>query len=527
MSSYFQQNIEFPPSETCFNCMRCSDGDTETLSRCSKCKLAYYCSKLCLKEHYYKGHKEHCKYLSGVEKQPNTEHNERTCKVCKDMVKKPHKYIGWRGHVQCPFKSKKDSLFKSTTKVMSILLDHLLHNEWDEALLVDDFEVPFNKKVPLIINFPFETFGTYANNIDKALGDMFMIAAGLDLQGCEVPQWHLDSDLLKVRMYHWCCMLSKGSDNLPKGRGNEFFNDWFHVKNPLWATLKMINDFMQQKEDTGLWPLLVMKNNYIFAQFILNVHRNMDKSNKEPFVDKTANILDSFNMYSVNEDRGTWIDISRIKNFICTANTEKYLDIEKLSLSDTIGNEDLESIACSSCHSQVCIKDAKLRPDVYLYKNVVDASLSWRGPSIIVHHLSFKTIFYCGKSECRNSVMELYKEESAKLLKLEKMDGFNCEYCRKITENPHRCGGCEAKLYCSKECQGSDWVIHKKMCEEYKKTGRKTFDAAMRRDIIFDMKAGRDFSDSGSYLGAQSGKIFAKRRAQKKGDRCENTEEVD
>merc|ERR1712179_286779 len=96
---------------------------------------------------------------------------------------------------------------------------------------------------------------------------------------------------------------------------------------------------MLKQEDTGLWPLFVMKYNYIFAQFILNVHKNMDQSNKETIGEKSANISDSFNIQNIIEDGRTWIDISKIKNFICTANTEKCLELENLSLSNSIGIE--------------------------------------------------------------------------------------------------------------------------------------------------------------------------------------------
>ena len=263
-----------------------------------------------------------------------------------------------------------------------------------------------------------------------------------------------------------------------------------------------------------------MKYNYIFAQFILNLHKNIDQSNKGTFGDKSANISDSFNIHNIKEDGRTWIDISKIKNFICTADTEKSLRIENLSLSNSIRSENPKSIACSSCHSQFFVKEAELRPDVYLYNNAEEASLSWRGSSIIVHHLSFTTFYYCGRSDCKSCVVELYKEENTKVLTLEKVTGFPCEKCRKITEKPHRCGGCEGKLYCSKDCKDSDWAVHKKMCQDYKKTGRKTFDANMRKDIIFLQK------QAGIFL-VPSMIRPSKRGTQETNKRGENIDEVD
>merc|ERR1719233_2089055 len=133
-------------------------------------------------------------------------------------------------------------------------------------------------------------------------------------------------------------------------------------------------------------------------------------------------------------------------------------------------------------------------------------------------------LYYCGRSDCKTCVAELYENTTSqlKVLALEKIRGFPCEKCRKLTENPHRCGECEAKLYCTKECQGSDWwAVHKKMCQDYKKTGRKTFDANARKALVLHQKAGRDFSDL-SFLG-----IPLQSRTQDTGNRVKNIEEVD
>lgn len=40
----------------CFNC----DEDFSKMKMCSKCKVAFYCSRKCQKEDWVKGHKEKC-----------------------------------------------------------------------------------------------------------------------------------------------------------------------------------------------------------------------------------------------------------------------------------------------------------------------------------------------------------------------------------------------------------------------------------------------------------------------------------
>ena len=195
--TFYSENMSLPPSETCFNCMKSNDGDSVKLSRCSKCKIAFYCSTLCMKEHWYKVHGKHCKYLAGDEKMVGADHEEKKCKVCKDMSRKPHKYRGTV--VQCPFKIKKDSLFKNATKTMSRVLLHQLQNGWDITALEDEF---VNQPANFLINLPFqlgELSGNYVDKVDKALGHMFTLAASINLDNCEVTNWFLDSDLIKMR----------------------------------------------------------------------------------------------------------------------------------------------------------------------------------------------------------------------------------------------------------------------------------------------------------------------------------------
>ena len=63
---------------------------------------------------------------------------------------------GQGNRVPCPHKVKENSLYKSTTKAMSILLRHQLQVGRDYHLLVDDLTKHFNDSMPLLVNVPFE-----------------------------------------------------------------------------------------------------------------------------------------------------------------------------------------------------------------------------------------------------------------------------------------------------------------------------------------------------------------------------------
>jgi len=249
MISYFYSNAKRAPSDTCYNCMK-SNGDEETdklnpnpsgsvkLSRCSKCKLAIYCSALCKKEHWYTTHSKHCKYLSGEEKKDG-DHDERKCRTCRDMVRKPQRYSGEAGTlVVCPFKSNKaHSICKDVVKMMASQLVHHLQNVWDFGYRGDE-DVGTN----LQINLPFELgelTGNYVDEVDRTLGDMTTLAATIDLKHCEVQNWLIVSEIMKTRTFYWSCLLS---------RHEEFFYNWFTNFNPLWVSLHQINNFIQQQK---------------------------------------------------------------------------------------------------------------------------------------------------------------------------------------------------------------------------------------------------------------------------------------
>jgi len=73
--------------EFCFNCIIYGWKELKDLSalkRCSKCKLATYCSEPCQKEHWHNSHKKHCKYMSKKKVLATGTHENSACFACKE-----------------------------------------------------------------------------------------------------------------------------------------------------------------------------------------------------------------------------------------------------------------------------------------------------------------------------------------------------------------------------------------------------------------------------------------------------------
>ena len=502
MISYFVSNASLPASDTCYNCMRCNDGDTMKLSRCSKCKLAFYCSTLCKKEHWYTTHSKHCKVLSGDEKKDGTVHDSRKCKICKDQAKKPEKYSGKAGTlVGCPFKYNKDHCMgNDATKKRGRLLLHHIQKGWDADYHGLEDVGAFNLPTNFMINLPFEhgeLTGNYVDKIDETLGEMVTLAASIDLKNCEVENWFLDSEMMKIRTFYWSCLLS---------RHEEFFYNWFTNFNPLWVSLHQINNFIQQQKKkkentTQLWNLLVLKYNYILAQDAVSIQKYMLKfGSKSNFIQRTQEVFRAFedlDIFDVQEKCKTWKDLSQVKTMFSTLEGE--LSLSSLSIIDADPTK--QTVGCSSCSLQFSTKDAQLRPDGYLHEDIDFVSASWKGSSIIVHMFSFAPFFFCGAPACKETVKDLYNQESIRSKNSQEspdsvtITGFACDHCGLHSNHPHRCSGCKSKHYCTQECQNLNWnLVHMKMCKDYKKDGNRVkLDTKDRSEFLKWCQAKKDW----------------------------------
>merc|ERR1719508_590974 len=65
---------------------------------------------------------------------------------------------------------------------------------------------------------------------------------------------------------------------------------------------------------------------------------------------------------------------------------------------------------------------------------------------------------------------------------------MQCDFCSRLppVEEVHRCSRCLTMMYCSKDCQLSDWKIHKITCKEDVEERKKKDGGSGRRKKAMD-----------------------------------------
>ena len=88
------------------------------------------------------------------------------------------------------------------------------------------------------------------------------------------------------------------------------------------------------------------------------------------------------------------------------------------------------------------------------------------------------TLYCCTQSRCLKKVFVLIRvtraRENEQFARSENYaNSSHCAYCFKQCSGRPRCGGCKAKVYCSKECKDTDWEVHEMFCEALAKEKRR------------------------------------------------------
>jgi len=440
------QTAGFNETKDCYN--NCKIIHSKSLSKCSGCKIALYCSKLCQKEHWLAGHKIHCQFLSGKAKLPeNCIHDDMKCEECKH-------WLGSEEVKGCPYKNLENSL----EKYKKLCYDHLRNQLCDNHLQHTGKSI-FETNCPCCIatvermNIPFqlgELTGNYIDKIDRTLGQMVTILGNI-LQS-DIPQEikaslrTANANVMNNRAFYWSSLMSNRSKMHPiyLATLEGFLQDVTH-------------GLMKYNKFRNIWSLFLLKFSSLLAQAYKFSALKFNRKDIIGRVEQFSKIIEKFEAW----DGNSWADLNNLKMAIIYGiYPRKDPIIQSLTAP------------CSICSASVDIVKAVLVPIQMLVS--IDSSL--KEQFIVVHPGTFNHYFCCGSTLCLIFCENYSKEDAVSRFDMEKIDKNNhdvCDFCREWTDSPHRCSKCKCKLYCSKECQLEDWKVHMKMCKYYQNIGHK------------------------------------------------------
>eukprot|EP00092_Neocalanus_flemingeri_P034641 GFUD01037683.1.p1 GENE.GFUD01037683.1~~GFUD01037683.1.p1 ORF type:complete len:460 (+),score=117.15 GFUD01037683.1:40-1419(+) len=431
----------------CFNCLR--DDGSYTLSQCSKCKVAKYCSTVCQKEHWITTHKKHCKYLAGEAKFPGwEEHNPRTCPTCMDVMMKPEKY------------SKEQSEY-----LLCVRNSEAFRSELFSDLLgggTGSVELPFSLG---------EISGTYLDIIDELLATETILLENITFRMTgEQAQAakELGGKVQSRRVAHWI-------DYLRMGRCND--KDASHV-----IDLMKVDRLLGNNQSSGVANNVNLWQTFMLVKSIILRVEVYEKHLRQGVISE-----DLVWKFGTSEKQWGKVDVLLSDSGVLKIKTI-------LKIKEKLALQSREEAECSTCYRKVELDAAHLICDSAKFMIVttvetdegilVHSSHSQLAvfqdkrmdePFILVLNCGRKMFISCGGKVCKVATaiaacgdQECSSEED----RMNCICGIQCEFCHKMSQETHRCSKCRSKSYCSPECQARDWErVHSKVCRDYRKDG--------------------------------------------------------
>ena len=151
-----------------------------------------------------------------------------------------------------------------------------------------------------------------------------------------------------------------------------------------------------------------------------------------------------------------------------------------------VHHSDLLNILCGGNREQKC---AECSTDITIERVfTMDTSSPWvkfSQPFVTFRCRIFScTGFFCQMLN-KSKEVEFHKKISTVIISItSRLVANRCDYCGLLGRKAHRCNECKTKVYCSQECQSSDWyLVHKKICSKGEVARKVKWDKKKREEL--------------------------------------------
>jgi len=423
----------------CFNCIIYGWKelkDKSALKRCSKCKIAHYCSEQCQKENWHNTHKKHCKYMSKKKVLATGIHDNSACLACKEESQAGKEIVSevCSFALPCtmfPANMRLTNLFMFDNVFDSIPLPEMtgkFHSKLDNSLAIS---LRILMKMKLANSIPWTVNMSRAEDLYNSLVECRFKACML---GMFAKPGSLNDDQFDMETYGGTVYLGKIlkawedincsiSERYPRG---------LSVNMP-WSTFEIVIGF--------IWI-----SRYALGRCVA------DKLGVPELPDDMQ-----ISRLSHSQLNQMWANVLAVLH-------DGLVPLKTLHEAII---KDLPAQQCYGCKVQVEIKV------VFFGQSIFSSEVPTDAVPFLLLGASGSVYSLCGKDECSAKLLaqSLSNRENRMIMLYERLriefGGERCDYCGLFNQEVrgYRCAGCKTKVYCGMECYRMD-TVHHTLCEK-------------------------------------------------------------